>query len=179
MFRPAQDNTGQTSSFGYSVSDPGGKTANGSAALTTGANAIVLENEKPGTPKSQWWVAPGGDSTKIEGFTTAISTDVGGTVNFKIDNETGTANYQINIYRLGYYGGNGATLYATINHQATSAVVQPAAIVDPTTGEVDAGNWSVTDAWAIPTNAGIRAFTSQTSSRGSPSLSGYTVYRSQ
>ena len=153
LFQPAQDNTGHTSSFGYSVSDPAGKTANGSAALTTGANAVVLENEKPGTPMSQWWVDPGADSTTIQGFTTAISTDVGGAVDFKIDNETGTANYQINIYRLGYYGGDGATLYATINHQATSAVVQPAAIVDPTTGEVDAGNWSVTDAWTVPTNA--------------------------
>ena len=158
LFRPAQDNTGQTSSFGYSVSDPGGKTANGSAALTTGPNPIVLENEKPGTPMSQWWVTPGADSNTIQGFTTAISTDIGGTVNFKINNQAGNPNYQINIYRLGYYGGDGATLYATINHQATSAVVQPAAIVDPTTGEVDAGNWSVTDSWTIPTNAASGAY---------------------
>ena len=153
LFRPAQDNTGQISSFGYSVFDPGGETANGSAALTTAANAVVLENEKPGTPMSQWWVDPGADSTTIQGFTTAISTDVGGTVDFKINNQTSSANYQINIYRLGYYGGDGATLYATLNHQATTSVVQPAAMADPTTGEVDAGNWSVTDAWTIPTDA--------------------------
>ena len=153
LFRPAQDNTGQTSSFGYSVSDPGGKTANGSAALTTGPNPIVLENEKPGTPKSVWWVDPGANSNTIEGFTTAISTNVGGTVQFKIDNLTGNPNYQINIYRLGYYGGDGATSVATIKHQATTPVVQPAAIINPATGEVDAGNWSVTDSWTIPSTA--------------------------
>jgi YVTN family beta-propeller protein len=121
--------------------------------LTDSLNPVVLENEKPGTPQSVWQVVPGSDSTTIQGFTTAISTSVGGTVDFKIDNLTGVPNYQINIYRLGYYGGDGATLAATIDHQSTSAVVQPAAIVDPTTGEVDAGNWQVTDSWAIPTDA--------------------------
>jgi YVTN family beta-propeller protein len=122
-------------------------------ALSTALNPIVLENEKPGTPQSVWQVAPGEDSTTIQGFTTEISTSIGGTVDFKIDNLTGVPNYQINIYRLGYYGGDGATLAATIEHQSTSAVVQPAPIVDPTTGEVDAGNWQVTDSWAIPTDA--------------------------
>ncbi len=120
--------------------------------LTTGPNAIVLENEKPGTPQSVWQVAPGQDSTKLQGFTTNISTNVGGTVDFKIDNTTGNANYQIDIYRLGYYGGDGATLVTSINHQSASAIVQPAALVDPTTGLVDAGNWQVTDSWAIPAN---------------------------
>jgi hypothetical protein len=128
-----------------------------SASSVTGnaatLNPIALENEKPGTPQSVWQVDPGEDSATIVGFTTAISTNVGGTVNFKIDNLTGVANYQINIYRLGYYGGDGAALAATLQHQATSAVVQPAAIVNPTTGEVDAGNWQVTDSWAIPSNA--------------------------
>ncbi len=122
-----------------------------SSAVTL--NPIALENEKPGTPQSVWQVDPGGDSTTIVGFTTAISTNVGGTVAFKIDNLTGNPNYQINIYRLGYYGGDGAALETTINHQATSSVVQPAPIVNPATGEVDAGNWSVTDSWTMPSSA--------------------------
>jgi hypothetical protein len=125
-------------------------------SLTSNAvtlNPIVLENEKKGVSPDVWQVDPGEDSTTIVGFTTAISTNIGGTVNFKIDNLTGNANYQINIYRLGYYGGDGATLAATIAHNASSAVVQPAAIVNPATGEVDAGNWSVTDSWAIPSTA--------------------------
>src|ERR1035437_2160702 len=110
LFEPTQDNTGKTSSFAYTVSDPTGKTASGSATLVTGPNAIVLENEKPGKPEDVWKVAPGTDSTLIQGFTTAISTNLGGGVDFKINNQTSNANYHIDIYRLGYYGGDGATL---------------------------------------------------------------------
>ena len=153
LFKPTQDNTGQTSTFGYSVSDPAGKTASGSAALTTGPNAIVLENEKAGTPESIWQISPGQDSTTLQGFTTSMSTNVGGEVDFKIDNLTGNGNYQIDIYRLGYYGGDGARLVDTIQHQSTTAIVQPNPITDPSTGLVDAGNWSVTDSWNMPSDA--------------------------
>jgi hypothetical protein len=146
-FMLAQDN-GQTSTFAYSVADPAGKTATGTATLID-PNAIVLENEKPGTPESVWQIEQ--DSTNIEGFTTAISTNIGGTVNFKIN--TDSAHYVINIYRLGYYGGDGARLVASIDHNASSAIVQPNPIVDPATGLVDAGNWSVTDSWNVPTAA--------------------------
>ena len=82
-----------------------------------------------------------------------MSTNVGGEVDFKINNKTGNANYQINIYRLGYYGGDGARLVDTIQHQSTTAIVQPNPITDPATGLVDAGNWQVTDAWNVPSDA--------------------------
>jgi Domain of unknown function (DUF4082)/Bacterial Ig domain/Cadherin-like domain len=113
-------------------------------------NPIVLENQKQGTPQSVWWVDPGQDSTKLQGFTTAMSTNIGGTVQFKIDDLTGNPNYQIQIYRLGYYGGDGARLITTLQH--TTSVTQPAPITNPATGEVDAGNWSVTDSWNIPSS---------------------------
>ena len=115
--------------------------------------SIQLENQKPGTPESVWQIAPGANSQLIQGFTTSISTNVGGAVNFKVNNQTGSANYRIDIYRLGYYGGDGATLVTTLQHQATSAVIQPAPLTDPSTGMVDAGNWSVTDSWTVPTTA--------------------------
>src|SRR5215471_2704561 len=73
---------------------------------------------------------------------------MGSTVQFKIDNLTGNPNYQIQIYRLGYYGGDGARLVTTLQH--TTSVVQPAPVTNTSTGEVDAGNWSVTDSWAVP-----------------------------
>ena len=68
LFNPTQDNTGHTSSFAYSVSDPAGKTAVGSATLTTGPNPIVLENEKPGTPESVWQIDPGQDFDNYSGL---------------------------------------------------------------------------------------------------------------
>ena len=83
MFKPAQDSTGQSSTFTYSVSDPAANSANGSVTLATGPNAIVLENEKPGTPQSVWQISPGQDSTTIQGFTTSMSTNVGGDSRFQ------------------------------------------------------------------------------------------------
>ena len=62
----------------------------GVATVTT----IQLENQKPGTPESVWQIPPGANSQLIQGFTTSISTNVGGTVNFKVNNQTGNANYQ-------------------------------------------------------------------------------------
>jgi len=121
-------------------------------ATATSTNPIVAENQKAGTSPSVWQIAPGGDSTKVQGFTTSISTSVGGTVQFKIDNRTGNGTYQIQIYRLGYYGGNGATLVTTLNHSG-NAVVQPNALNDPSTGLNDAGNWSITDSWGVPSTA--------------------------
>ncbi len=121
-------------------------------AVPANQNPIVLENEKAGTAQSVWQIAPGADSTKIQGFTTGISTPLGGTVQFKINNQTGNGNYSIQIYRLGYYGGDGATLVTTLGHTG-SPVVQPNALTDAATGLVDAGNWSVTDSWAVPSTA--------------------------
>ena len=112
------------------------------------ANEIVLENQKQGNPESEWGL-PNGASSSIEGFTTDISTNLGGTVDFKID--TDSSNYRIDIYRLGYYGGDGARKVATIQH--TGAVNQPNPIVQLSTATVDAGNWSVTDSWTVPTDA--------------------------
>jgi hypothetical protein len=111
-------------------------------------NPIVAENQLPGTPASQWDLA-GPGSTTLQGFTTDISVNHGSTVYFKI--QSGTANWRIDIYRLGYYQGNGARLITTIN--MTHAQTQPAPVTNSSTGEVDAGNWAVTASWAVPASA--------------------------
>ncbi|CAN2533303.1 hypothetical+protein [Methylocapsa aurea] len=122
------------------------------AALTGGAasaqNAIVIENQLTGAPPSEWDL-DGPGSTSLEGFATDISVNHGQTVDFKI--RSGTSNWRVDIYRLGYYQGNGARLVAT--RQMSASRSQPSPVVDPTTGEVDAGNWSVTMSWAIPADA--------------------------
>jgi Domain of unknown function (DUF4082)/Bacterial Ig domain/Putative Ig domain len=111
-------------------------------------NPIVTENQLPGTPASQWDLS-GPGSTTLQGFTTDISVNHGSTVYFKI--QSGTNNWRIDIYRLGYYQGNGARLITTIN--MTHAQSQPAPVTNSTTGEVDAGNWAVTASWAVPASA--------------------------
>ena len=112
------------------------------------ANEIVLENQKQGNPESEWGLADGANSN-IEGFTADLSVDQGGTVQFKID--TDSNNYRIEIYRLGYYDGDGARKVATIQH--SGAINQPNPIVKLSTATADAGNWSVTDTWAVPADA--------------------------
>jgi hypothetical protein len=112
-------------------------------------NPIVAENLLPGNPMSEWGIT-GPGSTNIEGYTTDISATLGGTVDFKIN--TDSSHYKIDIYRLGYYGGDGARLVGSIDHSGANAA-QPGAIVDSTTGLVDAGNWSVTDSWSVPPDA--------------------------
>ena len=111
-------------------------------------NAIVGENQLPGTPQSTWDLSAPGSAT-IQGFATDISVNHGSTINFKI--QTATNNWKIDIYRLGWYQGNGARLITTINK--TAAQTQPAALHDATTGLYDAGNWAVTASWAVPASA--------------------------
>ncbi|MCO5064180.1 MAG: DUF4082 domain-containing protein [Rhizobiaceae bacterium] len=117
------------------------------ALAAAGPNKIVLENQKQGTPESEWGVEGDGDPT-IQGFATQISTNVGGTVDFKI--ATDSTDYRIEIYRMGYYGGDGARKIATIDKNLTTAQVQPHPLVDYTTGLIDCSNWSVSASWQIP-----------------------------
>lgn len=112
-------------------------------------NAIVQENSLPGNPASEWDISGIGDAT-LQGFATDISVNVGGTVNFKI-NDTQLADYSIDIYRIGYYQGLGARKVATIANPLRQA--QPAPLTDPSVGLVDCGNWSVSASWAVPQTA--------------------------
>src|SRR5262249_46915767 len=130
-------------------------TSAATAAVTnsgTAPNKIVTENLNTGTPQSVWAIhgsiANQGDS-QIEGFATQISTNAGQTVSFKIN--TASSGYTLNIYRLGYYGGNGARRITTMHH--SGADNQPNPIFNSATNTVDAGNWSVTDSWTIPSTA--------------------------
>src|ERR1700730_2588976 len=75
------------------------------ASCDSPANSIEAENCLPGSPSSAWDCGNSGDLS-IQGFSTDISFNVGGTAQFKI--KTDAANYGIDIYRLGYYGGMGA-----------------------------------------------------------------------
>ena len=105
-----------------------------SATATTPPNKIALENAKQGNPQSEWGIDGDGDAN-IQGFATQISSNIGQTVDFKI--ATDSTNYRIDIYRLGYYGGDGARKVATIDKILTTAQVQPHPIVDMARGLID------------------------------------------
>lgn len=119
--------------------------------IAPAVNAIVTENLLPGNPASEWQISGIGDPT-LQGFATDISVDQGQTVSFKIDNPQ-LAAYRVDIYRMGYYAGLGARKVATIPSSQTLRFAQPSPLFDPATRLVDAGNWSVSASWAVPSSA--------------------------
>ena len=77
-------------------------------------NQIEAENCNTGT--TGWEVGGLGDLT-IQGFATDISVNAGQTIYFKVN--TPATGYHIDIYRMGYYQGNGGRYITTIQPSAT------------------------------------------------------------
>ena len=127
-------------------------TAQAKATCSTPANPIEAENCLAGTPPSTWAICGGGagDST-TQGFATDISVNAGQAISFKIDT-TATA-YELDIYRMGYYHGDGARWITTIQPSARLPQNQPACLTDAYSGLVDCGNWAVSATWTVPSNA--------------------------
>jgi hypothetical protein len=111
------------------------------------ANPVACENTKTGSPASQWDVSGSGSST-IQGFATQMSVNLGERVNFKI--KTPARSYRLDIYRMGYYAGNGARLIASVAPSATLPQTQPSCLTNAGTGLVDCGNWGVSGYWDVP-----------------------------
>ncbi|MDP9866855.1 MULTISPECIES: DUF4082 domain-containing protein [Streptosporangium] len=80
-----------------------------------------------------------------------MSVNKGENAQFKV--RTDATNYRIDIYRIGYYGGMGARLIATIEPSVTLPQTQPTCLGDTTTGLIDCGNWALSASWAVPSNA--------------------------
>jgi hypothetical protein len=117
------------------------------ADCSPGANPISCENTRPGNPPSEWDVGEGDDD--ITAFTTDISTNVGGTVRFKVNTTAPT--FRVEIFRLGYYQGLGARKVATL--PTANGTAQPACLNVPATGLIDCGNWSVSASWTVSADA--------------------------
>lgn len=111
-------------------------------------STIACENSKPGNPSSEWQIS-GAGSANLQGFATDISVNVGSTIGLKID--TTLSSFQIDIYRMGYYGGDGARLIASLG--TVTGTNQPNCQTQSSTGLIDCGNWSQSAAWTVPTDA--------------------------
>ena len=111
---------------------------------------VACENTRPGNPSSQWDIS-GSGSSSIQGFATQMSVNLGETESFKI--KTPARGYRLDIYRMGYYAGNGARLITSVTPSATLPQTQPACLSNGTTGLVDCGNWAVSASWTVPGTA--------------------------
>ena len=119
------------------------------ASCSAPQNPIEAENCQPGSPSSQWDVGINNGDLNLVGFATDISVNAGQTINFKI--RSSYSSYQMNIYRMGYYGGMGARLITSIQPSVQLPQTQPACLTDSTTNLIDCGNWGVTASWQVPT----------------------------
>jgi hypothetical protein len=126
--------------------------SNAYSSCAAPANDIERENCLPGSPSAEWDIPTfdKGDIT-IQGFATDISVNRGSTVRFKV--KTPATAWRLDIYRLGYYGGDGARKVATVNPSVQLPQTQPPCFTDSTTGLTDCGNWAVSASWAVPANA--------------------------
>jgi hypothetical protein len=130
-----------------------GATVSGMPQEATGAacaNPVACENLRPGTPQSVWDISKG-EGTTIQGFAAPFSANVGQAIRFKI--ESPAASYKIDIYRMGYYGGDGARLEASVTPDISVSQNQPTCNTNTTTGLIDCSNWGVSASWTVPTTA--------------------------
>ena len=90
------------------------------------ANKIIAENCKPGNDSTEWDVNAHGDPT-ILGFATEMSVLPGQTINFKINSPS--TKYRIDIFRMGYYAGDGGRRVMSLS--SVKGMAQP----DPPVGK--------------------------------------------
>lgn len=110
----------------------------------------MCENSKTGNPWSEWEIEGAGDDS-IQGFATDISVNAGSRIDFKID--TDAADYDIDIYRTGWYQGLGARKVASVDPSAALPQNQPECLWDLDTEFMDCGTWAVSASWDVPADA--------------------------
>ncbi len=82
-----------------------------SGVTVTAHNTIVLENQKAGT--TTWKITDLATNDEIAGYADATSINKGQALNLKISLAP-AGQYSLDVYRLGYYGGTGARLIASV-----------------------------------------------------------------
>jgi hypothetical protein len=109
------------------------------AAGCSESNPVAAENCLTGTTN---WKASGSNAASdgIEGFATRTSVEAGESVDLKIKTAQDGAQYRIEIYRSGWYGGTQGRLVSTLT--GLTGVKQPPCEEDSGTGLEDCSNWS-------------------------------------
>src|SRR5215470_6699015 len=82
------------------------------AIAAAGPNAIQAENAHPGADPATW-VQPAYPPTVVEGYASELSVLPGAQVQLHVSTVDGYR-YRVEVYRLGWYGGQGARLLACL-----------------------------------------------------------------
>ena len=121
------------------------------SAAAQARNPIQRENARPGS--RSWSLDSTARHGEIVGYASEVSVFPGQVVHFHVST-TPSADYQIVLYRLGWYRGSGGRQFACIpacrsGRKGTPQRVPPP---DPKTGLVQ-GGWPVTDTYRFPRRA--------------------------
>jgi hypothetical protein len=144
------------------------------------SRVVTDENLLPGTPRSTW--EPSGSSATIRGFADSISVNIGQPVTFYVQSLGATnISFDLVVYRLGYYQGNGArevARFSGVTVEQPNCTVTPTPSLDPTTDAkefphlIDCGNWNPTWTWVTPTNVPSGLFLAKVKRRDTGSSCG-------
>ncbi len=117
------------------------------------ANPIVLENQQPGTTSWQFDTDRKASNHQIEGYASLTSVNKGGTISFMV-NLSSSAQYTMDIYRMGYYGGTGGRLMQHVG--PLNGGPQPACTTNTTQNNPLFGltecNWATAYTLTVPTS---------------------------
>lgn len=113
------------------------------------ANEIIRENCRPGNDSRHWDVNGDGDPS-IQGFSDPFSVAAGKKIVFKI--KTDSVDYQVDIFRVGWYWGAGARHLASLTPSPGLELpqVQPDCVRDGETFLYDCAGWEVSVEWRVP-----------------------------
>lgn len=113
----------------------------GSNATAT-SNPITIENAKPGT--SQWKLNNPALQHQIEGYVSATSFNRGETVSIYVN--TAASTFNLDVFRMGYYGGAGARQVYSAANLKGGAQKMPCLNPD---GVIEC-DWTVSHAFTVP-----------------------------
>jgi hypothetical protein len=135
-------------------------------------NQVACENTKAGDAPSTWEIFGAGDEN-LQGYATSMSVNRGQTISFKI--KATSSNFHIDVYRIGYYGGNGARLQQHLG-APTGTVTQPACQQFSATGLIDCGNWSVSASWNVPSTAVSGVYVAHLVNNANPDVESHITF---
>lgn len=84
-----------------------------STSAGTDTNPTITENAKAGVAAGAWKLTNPATAREIEGYCDVPSANRGGTINFKVSS-TGGQNFNLDIFRMGWYGGSRARLIKSV-----------------------------------------------------------------
>ena len=115
-------------------------------------NPIIRENCRPGNDSRHWDVNADGDPS-IQGFSDPFSVAAGRRIVFKI--KTDSVDYHVDIFRVGWYWGQGARHIATLTPSPDLELpqVQPDCERDGETFLYDCAGWEVSVEWRVPADS--------------------------